>query len=667
MPDDKENELEKKKADQIWVIKSIQYYDTYFSDISFTLNLSKEGGTFKSDFVNAGLELWQAYGGAMCNISVAPEASSGKKVMRVNFDDTSPATWCSKGAKIQFASSIPWSSFNYIYNSYHVDKEIIALYYVLQDSAGNRWVSLKRDAELNNWGLFWASKKSFTFSYNIDPNITSAQKIADITGMYVYVVTSTVNSGEIYNLHMDEFTFNLKMPSKSDVLSQYASSFDHQWEVNTIDSNGNLTVDGQPFFPLMLYSCIGIDLSSGTIDFSGYTGPTTDAANLARFQAVKDAGFNTIQSYTMNLYGQPVSGPGWSSAERSFFPGEDGETTHELYREGITKFMDYANQVGLKAMIGAYSTYSISKALPLIGREDTFYQKKLVLSDNINALKNHPALLMWYFTDEPSSTGLPLEDVVAFYKYIKELDLSHPLYIASADQKRDMQYLKAIDIIAPDLYPIANGLPIIDESQRLDDITVAKNGNMPLLWHIVQIGQVYSGASYPTTSQMRLMSFQALTRDVKGLAFYAHENLPDQTPATHWANVNNVIHSVNNVTSRILTSPELVTGYTVSDNRVASIMRKHTDTSGIHYLLIAVNPIQDSNLNAVSLGTVTIDLGTLPITANSVVKVMNEDAQGNLQLNSQRTIFLQSNGSGGYMFTDNFGGFAAHAYKIEVP
>jgi hypothetical protein len=65
------------------------------------------------------------------------------------------------------------------------------------------------------------------------------------------------------------------------------------------------------------------------------------------------------------------------------------------------------------------------------------------------------------------------------------------------------------------------------------------------------------------------------------------------------------------------------------------------------------------------LGPVTFS--DIPASPGDVVTVLDEDAQRHFKLGSTRTIKLVRMGNGRYQFSDHFGKFAVHSYRIGPP
>ncbi len=441
-------------------------------------------------------------------------------------------------------------------------------------------------------------------------------------------------------------------------LAKETSEFPLQWKVSSINTNGNLMVDGKPFFPLGLFSCFGIDKASATHPHSKYTGEVTKEITMGRLKAIKDAGFNMLQTYTMQGYGNKFDESG-KVVEK---------TTPEKLREGMIKFMDYCDEAGLKVMIGARHPYCIMSPLPEEGRAAEWARRKRELKANIDAWKDHPALLVWYLIDEPENVNMPVEDLIDTYRYIKSLDSVHPM-LFNSPFAFVVKYRRGTDIMAESFYPIESNEPITLITERLDVIKKSQIGDppMPQIWAVIQICQWVEGKRLPSTEEMRLMALLALTRDIKGFLFYEHMNYPENNPH-RWRNISRVVKSLYSVIPDLLASPDIVKDYSVSDKRISTIMRRVHDvnTGHIYYSLIAVNPTQNIVYDPVAVGQATFTFDNLQVEEGSVVTVLDEDSEGNFKLGSCRQIKLTKTNQG-YSFTDEFGKLASHVYRIGVP
>ncbi|MBI3666335.1 MAG: hypothetical protein HY236_08945 [Acidobacteria bacterium] len=182
----------------------------------------------------------------------------------------------------------------------------------------------------------------------------------------------------------------------------------------------------------------------------------------------------------------------------------------------------------------------------------------------VTAFRNEPALLLWETEDEPSyiwkktEPRVPPEDIIATYSFVKSLDPAHLLYLNHAPTNLEStleRYNPGADIVATDIYPVAP--PGIREMYAL--WPDGRQGDF-LNTFVSQVGQYadkmrrVAGASravflvlqafawenlrekdrdpkmilYPTRSQMRFMTYQAIAHGLNGLLYWGlYSNPPD--------------------------------------------------------------------------------------------------------------------------------------------
>ncbi len=603
------------------------------------------------------------YGDVKNIISETVKSSVGDGIVKLEFSDSTPDKWYHKGVRIKLDTPIAWSDFECLATGYQISEKPLTVGCYLRDDRGLWWESFSRNVKAGEIQKEIFEKDSFhigqlTYRYS-DKKYEKTGKVEEI---FLYFGDSKVNKGVQFTGSFSDTVF-IKELATGNYKYEIVNDFPLQWKNNNITEKGVMLVDGKPFFPLVLYSCMGIDPSSGTYRITHYTGATDDATNRSRFKAVKDAGFNTMMSYTLNLYGQKVSGPNWQGSERATFPGEGGETTAELYREGARKFMDYCRSAGMMAMVGANSTYVLPKPLPFNNRKGKWEEYKKRIADNIAELKDHPALLTWYMIDEPSSLNTPPNDLLQCYQYVKNLDQDHPMLIAACDPRNDFEYYKATDIMAPDSYPLGFDKPIINDYNLLTKYLAEQDKGRPYFWQLIQIAQWpnWGPRTLPTCAQIRLQCFLALLHDLKGLCFWEHMNYPEREPE-HWAGISKAINSLHSFTDDLLYSEKVLRDFTVSNPRILSILHQ---VKGKKYLLmLSTNPVEEKigdnpTPQPVAQGKARFEFPGRKI---AKIEVIDENGKGELELGKTRIIKPDSTNS----FSDEFGNYATHAYRLYL-
>lgn len=77
--------------------------------------------------------------------------------------------------------------------------------------------------------------------------------------------------------------------------------------------------------------------------------------------------------------------------------------------------------------------------------------------DKFRDINQHPAFLGYFLQDEPGWVGTPLENLLAAYRIIRELDPYHPVWINEAPRgtmELITEYGRACDIYGVDIYPV---------------------------------------------------------------------------------------------------------------------------------------------------------------------------------------------------------------------
>lgn len=153
----------------------------------------------------------------------------------------------------------------------------------------------------------------------------------------------------------------------------------------------------------------------------------------------------------------------------------------------------------------------------------------------VERFRHHPALAMWKSMDEPAWGKVPTEGLVKAYKYLKEIDTDHPVWMNHAPRNTVellREYCKACDVTGVDIYPI--GVPKGTHSHLSNkDISVvgdyvswisqAVDGKKPILM-VLQVG--WSGINppkprvFPTFHQERYMAYQAIIKGARALLFF---------------------------------------------------------------------------------------------------------------------------------------------------
>lgn len=117
----------------------------------------------------------------------------------------------------------------------------------------------------------------------------------------------------------------------------------------------------------------------------------------------------------------------------------------------MTAFLDVVDrmqEVGLYLMYDMRLTYMNSSAV----------------TEQVNALKNRPNLLLWYTADEPDGTSDPLSATISAYDLIYSLDGYHPVsLVLNCQDYYWADYTAGADIVMQDAYAIGNNVSFSSE------------------------------------------------------------------------------------------------------------------------------------------------------------------------------------------------------------
>jgi hypothetical protein len=290
-------------------------------------------------------------------------------------------------------------------------------------------------------------------------------------------------------------------------------------EVKTDRLEGGLIVNKKPFFPFGFYCYTPVY-------------PT-----LPEEEAVK--GFNMISPYQ--------------------------KIVPESFKER-KEYMDRCAQLGMKVH---YNLLSVSGGGGVGSAIDTlsYQQKKELLLNEINAFKDHPALLAWYIADEPNGNNMSPDSLVKIYKTIRDLDPWHPVSIVfMAPFLSSKKYAAALDIVMADPYPLPD-LPASFVGNVTSTLSAAFKGKRPV-WIVPQAfggGELWGRE--PTVQEIRSMTYQAIINGATGIQYFVRQglNLFPKSPAT-WGECGRMAIEIAELTPWLLSDEESIPVKTGSPN-----------------------------------------------------------------------------------------------------
>jgi hypothetical protein len=320
-------------------------------------------------------------------------------------------------------------------------------------------------------------------------------------------------------------------------------------EVKTDRLTGGLIVNGRQFFPFGFYSYSPVHPS------------------LPEEEAVR--GFNMISPYQKIL----------------------PETLNER-----KAYMDRCAELGMKVN---YNLLSVSGGGGVASKIEglTEEQKRERLISEINTFMNHPALLGWYISDEPTGNNISTEALEEIYKVVKETDPWHPVSVVfMAPFLSSRKYSKGLDIVMADPYPIPD-LPASMVGDVTGKLKKEFHGEKPV-WIVPQAfggGELWSRE--PTLQEIRSMTYQAVINGATGIQYFVRQGLNAfPKSVSTWGECGRMAVEIAELTPWLLSDEEA--------NSAVSFQKNISVTSKLHngqLILFAVNKTNEPQYSGISV------------------------------------------------------------------
>jgi len=294
-----------------------------------------------------------------------------------------------------------------------------------------------------------------------------------------------------------------------------------------IDEYGRAIVDGKLFMPFGVY---------------GF-------ADEANYKRLKDAGFNCLQLYaSLDLRGNDDL----DAPVKNVQAGLDLIDKYDL--KLIFTLKDQIWRTG-----GGRQTWGSANGVDAVS--------ELV----VKTIKDHPALLAWYISDEELRKDVPL--IVALRQLISRLDPWHPTWTLTYRYEDLPYYGVSGDVIGVDPYPIRNKPG--EQSIKLvkTAMMAGRSSGLPV-WVVPQIfnwgiylikddSKAFAESRFPTIEEMRAMSLYAAMLGAKGFVFYSNfdiiQNYDRLLPGSgerEWAKVVEMVKSVKELEPFIMSTKQ---------------------------------------------------------------------------------------------------------------
>lgn len=229
-------------------------------------------------------------------------------------------------------------------------------------------------------------------------------------------------------------------------------------------------------------------------------------------------------------------------------------------------YMDRCAQLGMKVN---YNLLSLSGGGGVGSKINglTDMEKKEHLINEIMAFRDHPALLSWYISDEPTGNKVSPEYLEDIYRTVKETDPWHPVSIVfMAPFLSSVDYSNALDIVMADPYPVPVS-PVMMAGDVAGQLSRVYKGAKPV-W---LVPQAFGGGEWwerePTLQEVRAMTYQSIINGARGIQFFVRQglNLFPKSTAT-WGECGRMALEIAELTPWLLSDEETVQVKTGSGN-----------------------------------------------------------------------------------------------------
>jgi len=185
--------------------------------------------------------------------------------------------------------------------------------------------------------------------------------------------------------------------------------------------------------------------------------------------------------------------------------------------------------------------------LVLVGLEHGFDLPdggKAWLTERVNAMKDHSAVMGWFVSDEQPVADIP--KMLRRQKWMEALDPDHPTWYALDTVREARHYLGAADVMGLDPYPIpTKPIDLVYSTTRqgaANTFGAVANWQFPQAFGWGWLNRKETkGQRAPTQKEMANMGWQAIAGGANGLVFYAYQHLfephddPDDAFEPAWA------------------------------------------------------------------------------------------------------------------------------------
>lgn len=270
----------------------------------------------------------------------------------------------------------------------------------------------------------------------------------------------------------------------------------------------------------------------------------------------------------------------------------------------------------------------------VIGQKASRKRQRLI--DEINEFKDHPALLAWYISDEPTGHGEHPDSLKQIYNLIKTLDPYHPISIVFMAPAQARKYADAMDIVMADPYPVPNqAVKIVGAVTRN---LIKEFQGEKAVWIVPQaFGGGEWWAREPSSRELRAMTWLAVTEGATGIQYFVRHGLNGFPKSTaSWGECGKMSLEIQEILQYLIKG-ESVEGFSCQDAGTRISVREYSG----ELLIICIN---EENLPK------ELHISSPFSLAGSKIEVLYEDR------------LIQTNG---IKITDIIDGYGVRVYRVS--
>lgn len=188
-------------------------------------------------------------------------------------------------------------------------------------------------------------------------------------------------------------------------------------------------------------------------------------------------------------------------------------------RDERRAYMDRAAELGMKVHFNLLSVSGGGGVGSARDNSSSQSQKTRLLREEIEAFMDHPALLAWYISDEPTGHGADPDSLAQVYQFIKAIDPYHPITIVFMAPMQARRYADAMDIVMADPYPIPNNTP-----EGVGYVTRNLMNEFRGEKAVWIVPQAFGGSEWwgrePSIQELRVMTYLPLVNGATGIQYF---------------------------------------------------------------------------------------------------------------------------------------------------